>query len=67
MEKLIEVLQGLVSQDDVEALLSYEEGELEYWDGGNADDTFALGVEVGYTMAVQEIIKIIQEENKTWA
>lgn len=41
----------------------YENNELEYWNGGNADDTFDIGVEIGNIEMLQRIIKKIEEIN----
>lgn len=52
IEALInELLNGV----DDEILEQHENGELEYWDGGNYDDAFEMGVSVGDDFKALEI------------
>ncbi|BFG81864.1 hypothetical protein [Pseudomonas phage PP21] len=53
--------QMSLSERDIELLTAYENGELEYWDGGNYDDCFEMGIAVGIALAVREFEK---EENQ---
>lgn len=50
-----------LSERDIELLTAYENGELEYWDSGNYDDCFEMGIEVGIALAVRQFGK---EENQ---
>lgn len=44
-----------LTEEDVELLRAYENGELEYWDSGNYDDCFEMGINVGYALALREL------------
>lgn len=46
-----------LTEKDVELLRAYENGELEYWDSGNYDDCFEMGINVGYALALRELEK----------
>ena len=62
MNTKIEVIKNLISALDIEQLEEYKSGDLEYWDSGNFDDAFHIGLEVGYTQAILKVIKILEEE-----
>lgn len=49
--------QMSLSERDIELLTAYENGELEYWDSGNYDDCFEMGIEVGMALAVRQFEK----------
>ena len=46
---------------DKETLRQYDNGELEYRAGGNLEDCFDCGCNVGYDVAVQEIAEQVFE------
>lgn len=62
-ELVLQRLKALLTTQDLELYQTYLDNELEYWDGGNADDTFNLGVEIGNTDMLGTIIKLIEETN----
>lgn len=62
-KQILELLGTQLSKQDLEIYDLWEKGELEYWDGGNADDTFNLGMEVGGIEELKRIITLIEETN----
>lgn len=62
-EAIVGLLKLQLSKQDLEVYDQWEKGELEYWDGGNADDTFSLGMEVGAIDELKRIINLIEEIN----
>ena len=62
MTSKLQLIKNLVSALDIEQLEEYNSGDLEYWDSGNSDDCFEMGIEVGYTQAILKVIKILEEE-----
>ena len=59
-EQLLKILQDIYEEQDLLLYERYEKGELEYWDGGNADDTFNLGIEIGAIQMLMDIIDIVE-------
>lgn len=58
-EEIVKEVAALSNEGDRLLLEEYQEGTLEYWDGGNADDTFSLGISVGYEIALAEVMHIL--------
>lgn len=56
---IVNEIVSLSSKIDKELLREYDEGNLEYWDGNNADDTFAMGISVGYEMALEQVLHLL--------
>jgi len=65
MKDLIAKLEEMISLGDIENAEAYENQELEYWDSGNSSDIFELGVEVGYTQAIQTVLSMLYKEGET--
>lgn len=60
--ELLARIEAMTSINE-EALYSlYLDGELDVSDGHNFDDTFEMGIEVGYVRAVKEVLQMIKEE-----
>jgi hypothetical protein len=59
-EQFMKELQDIYEEQDLLLYERYEKGELEYWDGGNADDTFNLGIEIGATDMLMHIMSVIE-------
>ncbi len=60
-EVILTKLKDRLSNQNLYLYDEYEKGELEYWDGGNADDTFNLGIEIGSIDELRQIIKMVEE------
>lgn len=60
-EQLLKILQDVYKKQDLLLYEQYEKGELEYWDGGNSDDTFDLGVEIGAIQMLVDVIGIVED------
>jgi hypothetical protein len=60
-KELQELIDNLYGSVDEELLKEYDNDTLEYWDSGNFDDTFELGISVGCDSGSIRIAKILQE------
>jgi len=60
--ELLTRIEAMTSINEEALYDLYLNRELDVSDGGNFDDTFEMGIEVGYTRAVKEILQMIKEE-----
>lgn len=56
---IVNEVLSLSSKVDKELLIEYQEGDLQYWDFNNADDTFEMGIAVGYEMALEQVLHLL--------
>ena len=60
-EQIEALIKELISGVDDDMLEQYENGELEYWDSGNYDDAFEMGMSVGDDFKALDIASRLKE------
>ena len=61
MEDLIRFINTNFGEHTRFMLKAYEDGEWDASDGGNFDDTLGDGIDIGYGMAMRDVLEFLGE------